>query len=236
MCNLTDTLAFTAQSNPAADINIWHRRLGHVNLSYMKQLRNKAATGIEFLGEPKSCTICVDGKMIKKPFKLSSSRVTEKLQLIHSDLCQVDAPSIGKATYFLTFVDDYSRKIFINFLSKKDQVYKSFKDFKAYVENQTNCKIKVLRSDNGSEYLYPKRSLQGKTPEEVWSGSKPNLRNLRIFGCDAKAYLPSKFREKLDVKSIDCKMLGYEPNRKAYRSWYVAKGRVISARYEDVVF
>ena len=39
---------------------------------------------------------------------------------------------------------------------------------------------------------YPKRCLGGKTPEEVWTGVRPDLSNLRIFGCDAKAHLPSK--------------------------------------------
>ena len=37
-------------------------------------------------------------------------------------------------------------------LEHKDQTFDKFKDFKALVENQTNLKIKMLRSDNGGEY------------------------------------------------------------------------------------
>ena len=37
-------------------------------------------------------------------------------------------------------------------LEHKDQTFESFKNFKALVENQTNLKIKMLRSDNGGEY------------------------------------------------------------------------------------
>ena len=54
--------------------------------------------------------------------------------------------------YFTTFIDDYSRKTWIYFLKKKDEVFSKFKEFKALVENSTNRKIKVLRSDNGGEY------------------------------------------------------------------------------------
>lgn len=60
--------------------------------------------------------------------------------------------SIGKARYFLTFIDDYSRKIFVYFLESKSQVLAKFIDFKAWVETQTERKIKVFRTDNGAEY------------------------------------------------------------------------------------
>ena len=51
----------------------------------------------------------------------------------------------------MTFTDDFSRKTWIYFL-KKDEAFKWFRTFKALVENQTEKKIKVLRTDNGTEY------------------------------------------------------------------------------------
>ena len=56
--------------------------------------------------------------------------------------------------YFVTFIDDYSRKTWIYFLKTKesDEVLDRFKEFKSLVENQTGRRIKVLRSDNGGEY------------------------------------------------------------------------------------
>ena len=54
--------------------------------------------------------------------------------------------------YFATFIDDFSQKTWIYFLKGKDEVFSKFKEFKALVENSTNRKIKVLRSDNGGEY------------------------------------------------------------------------------------
>ena len=60
--------------------------------------------------------------------------------------------SLGGASYILTFIDDFSRMTFGYLLEHKDQTFESFKNFKAFVENQTNLKIKMLRSDNGGEY------------------------------------------------------------------------------------
>jgi hypothetical protein len=54
--------------------------------------------------------------------------------------------------YYLTFIDDYSRKTWIYFLKTKSEVFKRFQEFRALVENQSGKRIKVLRSDNGGEY------------------------------------------------------------------------------------
>jgi len=61
--------------------------------------------------------------------------------------------SVGGAKYFLTFIDDHLRKIYIYFLNNKSEVLKKFKSFKAFVEKQSGRKIKVLRTDNGREYI-----------------------------------------------------------------------------------
>lgn len=50
-------------------------------------------------------------------------------------------------------VDDYTRKISSYFLNSKDQVTDKFKEFKAKVENETGVRIKVLRTDNDTEFI-----------------------------------------------------------------------------------
>eukprot|EP00253_Pinus_taeda_P012320 PITA_12320 len=60
--------------------------------------------------------------------------------------------SLGGYLYYAIFVDDFSRKTWIYFLKKKDEVFKWFRSFKALVENQIGKKIKILRTDNGIEY------------------------------------------------------------------------------------
>ena len=56
--------------------------------------------------------------------------------------------------YFMTFIDDYSRKTWIYFLKSKefDEVLDIFQEFRVLVENQSRKKIKVLWLDNGGEY------------------------------------------------------------------------------------
>jgi hypothetical protein len=54
--------------------------------------------------------------------------------------------------YYVSFIDDFSRNTRIYFLRKKSEVFDKFKEFKALVENQTEKKIKVLRTNNGGEF------------------------------------------------------------------------------------
>jgi len=60
--------------------------------------------------------------------------------------------SIRGKQYFVTFIDDHSRKVWIYFLRHKSDVFEAFKKWKAMVENETGLKIKKLRSDTGGEY------------------------------------------------------------------------------------
>lgn len=61
--------------------------------------------------------------------------------------------SYGGCTYFVTFIDDFSRKVFVYVLKSKSEVFGKFVEFKIYAENQTGKQIKVIRTDNGTEYL-----------------------------------------------------------------------------------
>ena len=54
--------------------------------------------------------------------------------------------------YYISFIDDFSRNIWIYFLQNKSEVFAKFKEFKALVENKSEKKIKVLRTDNGGEF------------------------------------------------------------------------------------
>jgi transposase InsO family protein len=60
--------------------------------------------------------------------------------------------SLNGYLYYVLFIDDHSRKTWIYFPKNKDGVLAKFQEFKAQVENLTERKIKVLRSDNGGEY------------------------------------------------------------------------------------
>ena len=81
-------------------------------------------------------------------------RASAPLDLIHSDLMgPFPHPLIRKARFFLIFVDDFSRFTWIYFLREKSDVFQHLKYFKALVETQSKKKIKVLRANNGGEYV-----------------------------------------------------------------------------------
>ena len=63
---------------------------------------------------------------------------------------------MSQAKYALTFIDDFSRYCWVYFLKHKSEVFGLFKVFKALVENQSGRKLKVLRSNNGGEYVKSK--------------------------------------------------------------------------------
>ena len=47
----------------------------------------------------------------------------------------------------------------------------------------------------------PIKSVRDKTPQEAWSGQKPNLSHLRVFGCIAYPHILDELRKKLDNKA-----------------------------------
>ena len=95
------------------------------------------------------------GNYTKTAFVSSDSRSVGVLDLIHSDLCgPMSVVSLRGFEYYGAFIDDHSRKTWIYFLKSKksEDVLQRFQEFKALVENQTERKIRALRSDNGGEY------------------------------------------------------------------------------------
>ncbi|CAA0840399.1 Unknown protein [Striga hermonthica] len=64
----------------------------------------------------------------------------------------MEEESLGGSRYFVTFIDDASRKLWVYFLRTKGEVFQYFKRFHAMVERQAGKPLKCLRSDNGGEY------------------------------------------------------------------------------------
>ena len=73
------------------------------------------------------CLGCEGGKLTKGPFPSSNIKTTNIFQLIHSNISgMMPVNSLGGYLYYLTFVDDYSRKTWIYFLKKNDEVFTWF--------------------------------------------------------------------------------------------------------------
>ena len=63
----------------------------------------------------------------------------------------------------------------------------------------------------------PTKAVKGMTPFESWMGEKPMVNHLRVFGCTTYAHIPKDERQKLDLKSRKCVLLGYGSETKGYR-------------------
>lgn len=74
------------------------------------------------------------------------------------------------------------------------------------------------------------KQFEPKTPAEIWFGTKPNLSNLRIFGCECYNHVPAEKRSKLQPKARKCVMLGYGSSFGTYRIWDIEQRKLIFGR------
>ena len=133
---------------------LWHRRMAHLHHGALRVLREMVTGLPQFETEHQEvCRWCALEMYSKTSFPSSDNRAAGILDLIHSDVCgPMSTVSLTGHEYYVSFIDDYSRKTWIYFLKTKNEVFNRFQEFKALVENQTGKKIKVLRSDKGGEY------------------------------------------------------------------------------------
>jgi len=104
---------------------------------------------------------------------------------------------------------------------------KEKKMLKQYWAEVVSCAVYLLNR-------FPTRSLQVDTPEEAWSGHKPSVTHLRVFGCVAYAKISDARMNKLDDKSEKCIFIGYGDRRMGYKLYNPITNKVIMSR--DVIF
>ena len=217
------------------------------------------------------CEPCLPGKMHGNPFPSSQWRARHPLELVHSDVHQVPYPSFSGFRYWVTFIDDYSRFRFVLPIKAKSDVFDAFKQFKAYAENQSGHKIKILRDDKGGEYMSnafskfttecgierqhtvrarpqqngvaeranrvlserittmldesglpkafwgealgalvhvwnrcPTDAVKNATPYQLWTGTKPDVSHLRVWGCTAYVHIQKDKRDGLGSHMAKC--------------------------------
>ena len=131
----------------------WHDRLGHASFSLVEHLFRK--NKLPFVGEcnvETICDSCQRAKCHQLPYPISTSVSTKPLQLIFSDVWGLAPSSVGRHTYYVSFIDDYSKFSWIYLLKKRSEVFQVFKNFQALVERKFDSKIIAVQSDWGGEY------------------------------------------------------------------------------------
>ena len=304
-CELVPSESVSVAFEKSRVIDLWHQRLGHPGKQRLSLTVNKqlvSGINVSKMEELSFCEGCVEGKIHRQSFQpVGEIRSTEKLQLVHSDVCgPMSTDSIGGRKYFVTFTDNYSR-CSVYFIKHKYEVFEKFKEFETATTTSSGQRIRRLRTDNGGEYVskefesYLKsrgifheftvphspeqngvaermnrtlvesaRSMlshaglpksfwaeaiataayirnrmptaairENKTPYEKWYGRKPDVSNLRVFGCMAYAHIPESQRKKLDKKSEKLRFVGYSIQSKGYRLFDENQKVIVR---QDVVF
>lgn len=138
------------------EAQLWHCRYGHLSYKGLKTMHDKKMVkGLPLLTVPtKLCEGCMIGKQHRDPFpKQSEWRAAKKLQLVHSDICGPITPvSLSNKRYLITFIDDHTRKIWVQFIAEKSEALMAFKRFKVLTEKEVGESICCLRTDRGGEF------------------------------------------------------------------------------------
>ncbi|KAK9065390.1 hypothetical protein SSX86_016773 [Deinandra increscens subsp. villosa] len=147
----SDVVLITEEGNKQA--LLWHKRLGHISSQGLIELNKKKVLGNLVSCEVQFCEHCIMGKHKKVKFNQGKHTTKGILDYIHSDLWgPARTESMGGARYFLSLIDDYSRRVWVFMLKHKNEAFARFKEWRILVENQTERKIKKLRTDNGLEF------------------------------------------------------------------------------------
>jgi Reverse transcriptase (RNA-dependent DNA polymerase)/gag-polypeptide of LTR copia-type/Integrase core domain/GAG-pre-integrase domain len=140
---------FCCNANKTMDLNnLWHYRIGYPSDKVLKNLMSLPTLNSSH------CEICRMSKQTRPPYQLSTSKSQKCFELIHSDVwgpAPIDSHSGFK--YFVTFIDDFSRTTWLYLLKSKGEVFSKFEEFIFFVENQFDAKVKIFRSDNGTEFI-----------------------------------------------------------------------------------
>ncbi|GKV43027.1 hypothetical protein SLEP1_g50368 [Rubroshorea leprosula] len=214
---INGTCAMSTSSRPDRDVTqLWHMRLGHMSERGMMELSKRGLLCGRKIGKLDFCEHYVYGKQCRLQFGKGVHQTQGTVDYIHSDLWGPSpVASKGGVVYMLTFIDDYSRKVWVYTLKSKSDVFLTFKQWKTLIEKQTGKQIKRLRTDNGLEYCSeavnhasylvnrsPSTAIGLKTPKELWSGSPADYSQLRIFGCPVYAHVRDGKLEPRAVKDV----------------------------------
>jgi hypothetical protein len=100
---------------------LWHQRFGHLNMASLKKLETMVnGMNLKEVTLYHVCEACIKGKHQRTSFlKDETTRVSKFLELVHSNVCESMKTTSCGAQYFVTFVDDFSRKTHVYLLKAK---------------------------------------------------------------------------------------------------------------------
>ncbi|MCO5581798.1 hypothetical protein L7F22_035687 [Adiantum nelumboides] len=153
-----NAVMFAHGSGVVADIEIWHKRIGHANVQRLKTMQSQElVTGLlvfKVAVMQKVCEACQFEKQAKASFPHDKHVSRNVLELVHSDVWgPTKTASMGGCRFYVTFTDDHTCRVWVYFMKEKSEVFSQFQNFKAMAEKQTGKYVQCLRSDGGGQYF-----------------------------------------------------------------------------------
>ena len=117
ICNIS---AKRPQLNDLNPTYMWHCRLGHISEKHMKKLHEDGLLNSFDFESYETCETCLLGKRTKTSFIGFLERVSDLLELIHTDVCgPMSSTARGGFQYFITFTDDLTRYGYVYLMKHK---------------------------------------------------------------------------------------------------------------------
>ncbi|GJR57246.1 hypothetical protein Tco_1499408 [Tanacetum coccineum] len=237
---------------------LWHRRLGHINFKNINKLvKDNLVRGlpIKRFENDQTCVACLKGKQHRASCKSKVlNPITKPLFMLHMDLFSLTfVSSLMHKKYCLVVTDDYSRFTWVFFLTTKDETSEILKHFIKEIENLVDKKVKIIRSDNRTEFknkvmddfcrekCIKKEYSVARTPQQngvAERRDKTLIEAARIMLADSKlpttlwaeavstaCYVHNSLG-KFDGKSDEGFFVGYSLSSKAFRVYNTRTKRV----------
>lgn len=137
--------------NYISDYWLWHKRLAHASHQVISK-----TTELTFPKDSSNtvCEDCLKGSMPNIPYEKDVEKSLIPFSQVHVDIKgPYPVKSLGNSKYDLKFIDSNTGLIVVYFLKKKSESTKCLVTFLAYVKNQFNYDVKIIRTDNGGEFI-----------------------------------------------------------------------------------
>ena len=128
-----------------ASTSLWHSHLGHASSPVVHKVLSRHK--LLFSKETNNgviCDACQMGKSHQLPYPKSNSVSSKPFELVFSDVWGTAPTSAGRYSYYVSFIDDFSKFTWIYFLKYKSEVFQYFREFQSMVERQFNHNILVV--------------------------------------------------------------------------------------------
>ncbi|WVZ24349.1 hypothetical protein V8G54_002893 [Vigna mungo] len=148
---------------------LWHLRMGHISEKGLEELEKQDLLLGDKLQKLDFCDHCVLGKSHRIPFGKGKHSTERPFEYVHADLWgPARTLTHGGGAYFLSIIDDFSRRVWIYVLKNKSETFQKFKEWHTQIENQLGCRLKCLRTDNGLD----EKGLEELEKQDLLLGDK----------------------------------------------------------------